>query len=93
MSAPRSYMYPDMKFEGIYTEYAGCAITARIPVNFGTADGKSRPEVGSAKCIGSYGRKGVTTSPRNFGTSLQKIITPTDFLRPIHNFYSLTICS
>ena len=78
-----------------YTGDAGCAITTRIPVNFGTgawqmanfgAHGKSRPEVGSAKCIGSYGRKGVTSSPRNFGTSLQKIITPTDFLRPIHNF-------
>ena len=24
-----------------YTEYAGCAITARIPVNFGAAHGKS----------------------------------------------------
>ena len=25
----------------MYTEYAGCAITARIPVNFGTTQGKS----------------------------------------------------
>ena len=35
----------------IYTEYAGCAITTGIPVKFGTAHGRSRPEVGNNFCI------------------------------------------
>ena len=52
-----------------YTGYAGCAVTTCIAVNFGTAHGRSRPEVGSTKRIDVYGRKGVTSSPRNFGTS------------------------
>ena len=30
-----------------YTKYAGCAIMTAIPVKFGTAHGRSRPEVGS----------------------------------------------
>ena len=48
-------MFP-VKRPGDYTEYAGCAITAAIPVKFGTAHGRSRPEVGSTKCIDAYGR-------------------------------------
>ena len=71
----------------------GLAITAGIAVKFGTAHGRSRPAVGSVKCIGSYGRKGVPPAPCIFGTSQQKMITPTELLRPIYNFYSLTICS
>ena len=75
--------------------YRGCglAVTAGITMKFGTAHGRSRPAVGSAKCIGSYGRKGVPPAPCIFGTSQQKMITPTERLRPIYNFYSLTICS
>ena len=75
--------------------YRGCrlAVMAGIPVKFGTAHGTSVWEVGGAKCIGAYGRKWVPPAPHIFGTSKQKIITPTDLLRPIHNFYSLTICS
>ena len=71
----------------------GLAITMGIAVKFGTAHGRSRPAVGSAKCIGSYDRKGVPPAPCNFVTSQQKMITPTELLRPIYNFYSLTICS
>ena len=78
---------------GIYTGDAGWAVTTGIPVKFGIAHGKTRQEVGSAKRIGVYGRKGVPPAPQIFGTSKQKIITPTDLLRPIHNFYSLTMCS
>ena len=37
------------------TEYAGWAVTAGIPVKFDTAHGRSRPEVGSTKCIDVYG--------------------------------------
>ena len=43
-----------------YTKYAGCAITAAIPVKFGTAHGRSRPDVGSAKCIDAYGRNVIS---------------------------------
>ena len=75
-----------------YTEYAGCALTAHIPVKFGTAHGRSRPDVGSAKRIDAYGRKGVTPAPRVFGTSDKKMMTPTLLLGPKHNFHSLTIC-
>ena len=45
----------------------GLAVTACIAVKFGTAHGRSRLGVGSAKCIGSYGRKGVPPAPCNFG--------------------------
>ena len=76
-----------------YTGDAGWAITAGIPVKFVIAHGKSVPEVGSVKCIGAYGRKGVPPAPQIFGSSKQNMITPIDLLRPIHNFYSLTICS
>ena len=78
----------------MYTGYAGCAITAGIPVKFGTAHGIiSRPEVGSSKCIDVYGRKGVAPFSRIFGTIDQKIIPPTIFLRSVQNFYSLTLCN
>ena len=46
--------------KGLYTEYAGCALTAGIPVKFGAAHGRSRPEVGSTKRIDVYGRGGVS---------------------------------
>ena len=45
-----------------YTGHAGWAVTAGIPVKFGTAHGRSRPEVGSAKCIDLYG-SGVVSWP------------------------------
>ena len=45
----------------------GLAVTAGIAVKFGTAHGRSRPAVGGAKCIGSYGRKGVPPAPCIFG--------------------------
>ena len=70
---------------------AGLAMTVGIPIKFGTAHGKLRPEVGSVKCIGFYDRKGVFPSPRIFGASQQKTITHTDLFEPIHNFYSFTI--
>ena len=43
--------------------------TADIPVKFGTAHGESRPEVGSTKCIGACGEKGVPRVSRIFDTS------------------------
>ena len=61
-------------------------------MKFGTAHGRSRPEVGSTKCTDAYGRKGVTPAPRIFGTSDRKMMTPTVFMGPKHNFYSLTVC-
>ena len=76
----------------IYTAYAGWAFRARIPVKFGTAHGRWRLEGGSAKCIEAYGRNGVNPAPRIFGTSDEKMMTPTLFLGPKHNFYSLTVC-
>ena len=77
----------------MYTEYAGCAVTAAIPVKFGATHGRSRPEVGSTKRIDGYGGKGVTPTPRNLGTSYEKMMTPTVFLVPKHNFYLLTVCN
>ena len=62
-------------------------------MKFGTAHGRLRPVVGSAKCIGAYREKGVPWACRKFGTSQQKSITPTTFLRAKPNFDSLTICS
>ena len=77
----------------IYTEYAGCAVTAGIPVKIGTAHGRSRLEIGSTKCIDVYGSGGVSRRPLLCGISYQKSIPPTIFLRPISNFVSLTVCS
>ena len=74
-----------------YTGYAGWHVTAGIPVKFGTAHGRSRPEVGSTTRIDANGEKGVPPAPRNFGTFEQKMITPTVFLESKHNFYSLTV--
>ena len=62
-------------------------------MNVGTAHGKLGPEVGSTKRIDVYGRKGVSPAPRIFGTSDEKMMTPTVFLGSKHNFYSLTVCS
>ena len=62
-------------------------------MKFGTAHGTSRPEVGSTKCIGACGRKGVAPAPRISGTSDENIMTPTIILRPKHNLFSLTVCS
>ena len=53
---------------GIY-RVCGLAVTAGIAMKFGTAYGRSRVGVGGAKCIGSYGRKGVPPAPCNFGAS------------------------
>ena len=75
-----------------YTEDAGCAITAGIPVKFGTAHGRLRPEVGSAKCIGVCGKKGVPRVSPIFDTSDQKSTPPTVFLRTKQTFFSLTVC-
>ena len=76
-----------------YTAYAGWAVTAIIAVKFGTALGRWRPEIGSGFPIESYGSRGVSRPSLICGTSQQKMITPTELLRPINNFYSLTICS
>ena len=35
--------------------YAGWAVTANLPVKYGTAHGRLRPEVGSTKRIDVYG--------------------------------------
>ena len=44
----------------VYTAYAGWAVTAGIPVKFGAAHDRSRPEVGSMKRIDVYGTGGVS---------------------------------
>ena len=75
-----------------YTEYAGCAITAGIAVKFGTAHGRSRPEVGSGFPIEAYGTRGVSRPSRVIGNSYQKTSASTDLLGIIHDFYSLTVC-
>ena len=71
----------------------GSVVRVGIPVKFKTAHDRIRQEVGSAKCIGPYGEKGVPWVCRKFGTSQQNIITPTIFFRPKLNFDSLTVCS
>ena len=76
-----------------YTACAGWAVTAGIPVKFGTTHGRSRPEVGSAKCIEVYGSRGVSRPSLVLGNSEQNIIAIFDILRTIHKFYSLTMCS
>ena len=60
-------------------------------MKFDTAHGRTRPEVGSAKCIDVYGSGGVSRPSHIQGKSQQDIITPTHFLRPKHNFCSLTV--
>ena len=44
----------------MYTEDEGCAITTGIHMKFGTAHGRSRPEVGSGFRIEAYGSRGVS---------------------------------
>ena len=53
----------------LYTGYAGCAITAGIPVKFGTAHGRCRPDVGSTKRIDVYGSEGVSRPSLDIGNS------------------------
>ena len=88
------FFLDSMKLSGPwhYTEYAGCAITTGIPVKFDTAHGRSRPEVGSTKCIGACGEKGVPRVSRIFGTSSLKKTPPTNIFRTKQNFYTLTVC-
>ena len=73
-----------------YTEYAGLAVTAGIPVKFGTAHGRSGAEVGSTKRIEFYRSRAVSRPSRIFCKSDQKCDTSSGFLRPKHNFFSLT---
>ena len=47
---------------GLY-RVCGLAVTAGISMKFDTAHGRWRPRVGGAKCIDSYGRKGVPRPP------------------------------
>ena len=62
-------------------------------MKFGTAHGRSRPEVGGAKCIDYYANGGVSRPSLVIGNSQRNIIAFFDILRTIHNFYSLTVCS
>ena len=75
------------------TGYAGCALTARIPVKFGTAHGRSRPEVGNGFRIDANGRKGVSPFPRIFGTSDKKNYPPPPYcLFEAHTKLFLAYC-
>ena len=71
----------------------GLAVTAGIPMKFGTVHGRSTLEVGSAKCIDVYGSGEDSRPSLVLGNSEQNIIAIFDILRTIHNFYSLTMCS
>ena len=87
---------PDSLFRGphiSYTAYAGWAVTAGIPVKFSTAHVRSRPEVGSTKCIDVYGSRGGSRPSLVIENSEQEITLITDILKPKQNFYSLTLCS
>ena len=64
-----------------YTEYAGLAIMEGIPVKFGTAHGRSRPEVGNKKGIDIYGSGGVTLAPR-----LELLVLLNQKLLPLRSF-------
>ena len=52
-----------------YTGDAGWAVMTGIPVIFGNAHGRSRPEVGSMKCIDAYGGRGVSGPSLGIGHS------------------------
>ena len=52
-----------------YTGYAGWHVVATIPMKFGTAHGKSRPEVGSGFPIEAYGNRGVSRPSLVIGIS------------------------
>ena len=77
------------------TEYAGWAVTAGIAVKFGTAHGRSIPDVGSMKRIDVYGSGGVSQPFLVIGNSYQKRIVNSDILRTIQKTFtqSLTVCS
>ena len=62
-------LIPKMLLLSALYRVCGLAVTAGIAMKFGTAHGRSRLGVGGAKCIGSYGRKGVVPAPCNFGAS------------------------
>ena len=76
----------------MYTENAGWAVTAGIPVKFCSAHGRSRPEVGSGFPIEAYGKRGISWPSLVIGNSNQNIRANTDLLSPKQNFYSLTVC-
>ena len=75
-----------------FTEYAGWAVTAGIPVKFCSAHGRSTPEVGSGFPIETYGSNGVSRPSLVIGNSNQNISANTDLLSRKQNFYSLTVC-
>ena len=54
----------------------GLHMRAGIPVKFGTAHGRSKLEVGSAKRIDANDKKGVYLFSRTFSTSEQKKYHP-----------------
>ena len=76
----------------IYTEYAGWAVTAGIPVKFGTAHGRSTLVGGSGFPIEAYGSRGVSRPSLVIGNSNQNVCAITDLLSPKQNFFSLTVC-
>ena len=60
-------------------------------MKFGTAHGRSRPEVGSTKRIDVYGSGGVSWPYLVIDNSYHKITANTDTLGSIHNFYLLLV--
>ena len=81
-----------MRYQALYTEYTGWAVTAGIPVKVCSSHGRSTPEVGSGFPIEAYGRRGVSRPSLVIWNSNQNISVNTDFLSPKQNFYSLTVC-
>ena len=75
-------MIPGVLESPHYTVYAGCAVMAGIPMKFGTAQARSKPEVGSVKSIDVYGGGGVSRPSLSCDTSDQISMPPTIFLRP-----------
>ena len=65
----------------MYAAYVGCAIPMTITVKFGTAHGRSRPEVGSTERTDAYAmvEKGLPHSPVML-VHLIKKTTPPMFL-------------
>ena len=62
-------------------------------MKFGTAHGRSRPEVDSTKCIDVYGSGGVYRPYRVIWYAQLKTIVLFDILRTKQNFFSLTAWS
>ena len=89
----------DLSWGWSYTEYAGWAVTAGIPVKFCSAHGRLTLvvgsgfpiEVGSGFPIEAYGR-GVSRPSLVIENSNQNISAITDLLSPKQNFFSLTVC-